>query len=76
MDKITEFTARLEEMRESRVCSAAEIDAAVFIFERLKTARSICARNFGDEPDQSAVLAVFSELCAEVRSGHSNTSRE
>jgi len=76
MDNIIEFSARLEEMHKAgRDCKKSEIDAAALIFERLKTARSICARHFETE-NQTAVLSVFSELCAEARSGHGKTSRE
>jgi len=71
MDFTDQFDKRLETMHKATNCSASEIDVAVAIFERLKTSQAICATLMEDSPDQArAVLAIFSELCAEARSGH------
>lgn len=72
------FAIRLEQMHTARRrdCPTSEIDAAVMIRERLITAKSICQSHFGAKFSQSALLAVFAELCAEARKGQGNTSLE
>lgn len=67
MNEKDKFDARLEALHGSRNCGSEEIEASVLIYERLKTAQSICQSIFSTTPDQSAIVAVFAELCAEAR---------
>lgn len=71
-----DFSDRLEALHQSAKTPPSEIDAAVLIFERLKTAVSICQSVTAATADASLVTAVFSELCAEARSGHGLKLRE
>lgn len=70
MDFTDTFDARLEVLHASTQCPASEIDAAVVIFERLKTSQAICRSLITEPIHHDAVLAVFAQLCAEARSGH------
>lgn len=71
-----EFSSRLEALHTARACPAHEIDAAVLVFERLKTALAICS-TLGIEPDRQGVLeAVFSALCDEAKRGQGTMTRE
>lgn len=58
------FEARLKEIDKSG--KTAEIDAAIAIYERLVTARSICASLRNVSLSESALVAVFTALCDEV----------
>lgn len=48
----------------------AEHDAAVRVYDRLRTAKAACIAEFGEPPPLDAVLAVFRQLCIEVQIGH------
>lgn len=61
--KLNPFETRIEILNKSRDTPSQEIDTAILIYERLRTARAACATEFGDPPPVEAVLAVFSELC-------------
>jgi tRNA U34 5-carboxymethylaminomethyl modifying GTPase MnmE/TrmE len=76
MDFTTTFDHRLEALHAARNCPTKEIDAAVAIFERLKTTQSICASLLGDTADHTVLTAVFSELCTEARRGQDTRTEE
>lgn len=63
-----EFETRLESLHKSKEASCFEIDAAVTVYERLVTAKSICASVFGDAAVPAEVVAtVLAELTTEAR---------
>ncbi|MDR0770734.1 MAG: hypothetical protein LBE75_06000 [Burkholderiales bacterium] len=86
MDFTDAFDKRLEAIRAFREpLAAGEADAAILIFERLKTAEVICRTIFADGKKtnvatpaaQSTVVAVFEQLCEEIRrQQNSDTSVE
>lgn len=53
-----------------------EHDAAVRVYERLRTAKAACIAEFGEPPPLDAVLAVFRQLCLEVQIGQGMRSTE
>lgn len=62
MDMTDEFDTRLKALQQFGV-PAGEEEAAVLVYERLRTARAI-ARSLLDKPSNSDVLAVFAELAS------------
>ena len=62
-----EFETRLEELHKGRLVPVHETDAAVIIYERMVTARSICVSLFGAGASDVAVSAVMAELSSEAR---------
>lgn len=63
------FERRIELLNRS-AAPRAEVDAAIRVYERLRTAKAVAATEFGEPPPLEAVLAVFTALCAEAQSGH------
>lgn len=62
------FEKRLKELNASiATVPTSERDAAVVIYERLVTARAICASVLGIPPPVPAVIAAFRGLCREVQ---------
>jgi len=60
---------RIEELNRIPGLAAAEIDAAEVVYQRLLTARSICASALGVYPNNDSPLlgAVLAELGASAR---------
>lgn len=57
-----DFEQRLTQMDKSRDTPPKEIDTAVMVFERLKTAKAICTSVFGITAQEASVVAVFQAL--------------
>lgn len=55
---------------------AAEIDAAIVIYERLQTAEAICRSVLGTQRQQQSTLQVFEALCAEAHFTQGSALRE
>lgn len=70
MDLTDAFDTRLEALQRSGKTPRAEIDAAIAVYERLRSARAICQSLLGAEPPAAAVVAVLAEISAEVHAGH------
>ena len=62
-----DFETRLESLHKSRSAPNFEIDAAVAIYERLVTAKSICASVLGADVPDAVVATVLAELTTEAR---------
>ncbi|MDQ7989039.1 MAG: hypothetical protein REI09_05325 [Candidatus Dactylopiibacterium sp.] len=71
-DWTDDFDKRLEVMHKAAARSdtyAPECEEAVRVYERMRTAKSIASALFESDATQATVVAIFSELCAEYRSG-------
>lgn len=62
-----EFEDRLELLHKSKEATCFEIDAAVVVYERLVTAKSICTSVLGANVPASVVAKVLAELTTEAR---------
>lgn len=67
-NKLDPFDTRMAVLDSARA-PRQEIDAAVRVYERLRTARAAVATELGEPPPVEAVIAVFNQLCAEVQIG-------
>ncbi len=65
MDGTDAFDAKLERMRRAGV-SGSEIDAAIAVYERVRTARSIAQALLSDGVTDATVVALACEIGAEV----------
>ena len=64
-DTTDSFDHRLDELQAAHV-PQAEIDAAVVIYERLRTAQSICQALVPGAYSETAMLAILESICDEV----------
>lgn len=63
------FDTRLQAMQRGRAPRAEE-DAAITVYERMRTARSICEALLPGNYTEAAVVALTAELGRLVQSGH------
>lgn len=68
-DMTDEFDARLKALQKGRAPKKEE-DAAIVVYERVRTARAICQALLPKGFTESAVVSVAMELGREVHSGH------
>lgn len=68
-NELDAFDTRMLVLNSSAPTPTSEIDAAVRVYERLRTAKAACIAEFGEQPPIEAVLAVFHQLCAEAQIG-------
>ena len=62
-----EFETRLENLHKSRRTPVHETDAAVNVYERLLTARTMCESVFGSGTSAETVASVMLALSEEAR---------
>ena len=64
------FDARIKVMGEGRGSNAtqADIDAAITVYERVRTARAICQALLPESFSEASVVALAVEIGAELRS--------
>ncbi len=74
-DMTDEFDTRLAAMNKFRA-PKAEIDAAINVYERMRTARSICQALLPDGFTDASVIAVAVEIGAAVQAGQGPNSAE
>ena len=68
------FDARLEVLRK-RSADKVEVDAAIAVYERLRTAKAICQALLPGDASALALAAVAAELRSTAQSGQSLTLR-
>jgi predicted HNH restriction endonuclease len=64
-NKLDAFDTRMDVLNRAGA-PGSEIDAAVRVYERLRTAKAACIAEFGEQPPIEAVLAIFRQLCVEA----------
>lgn len=62
-----DFEARLKDLHKSMGAATVEVGAAVNVYERLLTARSIGVSVFGADVPASVVSVILTELSDETR---------
>lgn len=69
------FDTRLLAMQRAQA-PGSEVDAAIAVYERMRTARAICQALLPDGFTDASVVALAVELGRAVQSGQVTTSRE
>lgn len=71
-DMTDAFDRRLEAYERQRV-PKAEIDASISVYERVKTARTICESLLGPDFSEASVIALAVEIGRVKQSGQATT---